>query len=297
MHDEHRSGETEDTTIADLAVATGCGQIKTGAPARSERVAKYNQLLRIEESLGDTARYAGELAFPRYTLTTPTTGLVRRRRRGRPRSGGVAGAASGFRCSRRTRSQFASSQAARGAASGDGEGVRRRPRPCAGCAGPRPGGAPGVDRAGAQPAAPAADARPHPGGDRRRRHHGAARVVVHPTSAVLAAVLCALALTVSVPLRNYMAQRQELARVTAQQEALAAEVDWKHDGAGLGWPTRGDRGSGRAWATSRGEVPYVVQFPSDGLASAPDPATDGVPWFQQLWREMEEGPTPAAGVR
>src|ERR671920_348126 len=66
----HRSGETEDTTIADLAVATGCGQIKTGAPARSERVAKYNQLLRIEESLGDTARYAGELAFPRYTPTT-----------------------------------------------------------------------------------------------------------------------------------------------------------------------------------------------------------------------------------
>ncbi len=63
----HRSGETEDTTIADLAVATGCGQIKTGAPARSERVAKYNQLLRIEELLGDAARYSGELAFPRYT--------------------------------------------------------------------------------------------------------------------------------------------------------------------------------------------------------------------------------------
>jgi len=63
----HRSGETEDTTIADLAVATGCGQIKTGAPARSERVAKYNQLLRIEENLGDAARYHGELAFPRFT--------------------------------------------------------------------------------------------------------------------------------------------------------------------------------------------------------------------------------------
>src|SRR3954454_19405551 len=63
----HRSGETEDTTIADLAVATGCGQIKTGAPARSERVAKYNQLLRIEEALGDAARYAGELTFPRFT--------------------------------------------------------------------------------------------------------------------------------------------------------------------------------------------------------------------------------------
>ncbi|NNG35243.1 phosphopyruvate hydratase [Nakamurella aerolata] len=63
----HRSGETEDTTIADLAVATNCGQIKTGAPARSERVAKYNQLLRIEENLGDAARYQGELAFPRFT--------------------------------------------------------------------------------------------------------------------------------------------------------------------------------------------------------------------------------------
>ncbi|WP_433801794.1 phosphopyruvate hydratase [Actinomycetospora sp. CA-084318] len=62
----HRSGETEDTTIADLAVATNCGQIKTGAPARSERVAKYNQLLRIEEALGDAARYAGDLAFPRF---------------------------------------------------------------------------------------------------------------------------------------------------------------------------------------------------------------------------------------
>jgi len=62
----HRSGETEDTTIADLAVATNCGQIKTGAPARSERVAKYNQLLRIEEELDDAARYAGAAAFPRY---------------------------------------------------------------------------------------------------------------------------------------------------------------------------------------------------------------------------------------
>jgi len=62
----HRSGETEDTTIADLAVATNCGQIKTGAPARSERVAKYNQLMRIEEVLGDAARYAGAGAFPRF---------------------------------------------------------------------------------------------------------------------------------------------------------------------------------------------------------------------------------------
>ena len=58
----HRSGETEDTFIADLVVATGVGQIKTGAPARTERVAKYNQLLRIEEELGDRARYAGRIA-------------------------------------------------------------------------------------------------------------------------------------------------------------------------------------------------------------------------------------------
>jgi enolase len=63
----HRSGETEDTTIADLAVATNCGQIKTGAPARSDRVAKYNQLLRIEDELGDAARYAGRGAFPRFS--------------------------------------------------------------------------------------------------------------------------------------------------------------------------------------------------------------------------------------
>ena len=65
----HRSGETEDTTIADLAVATNCGQIKTGAPARSDRVAKYNQLLRIEDELGDAARYAGAGAFPRFAAS------------------------------------------------------------------------------------------------------------------------------------------------------------------------------------------------------------------------------------
>jgi enolase len=59
----HRSGETEDTTIADLAVATNCGQIKTGAPARSDRVAKYNQLLRIEEELGESAAYVGRAAL------------------------------------------------------------------------------------------------------------------------------------------------------------------------------------------------------------------------------------------
>jgi enolase len=62
----HRSGETEDTTIADLAVATRCGQIKTGAPCRSDRVAKYNRLLRIEEELEGVASYRGAAAFPRW---------------------------------------------------------------------------------------------------------------------------------------------------------------------------------------------------------------------------------------
>jgi enolase len=64
----HRSGETEDTTIADLAVGCETGQIKTGAPARSERVAKYNQLLRIESELGESALYAGAAAFPRFVV-------------------------------------------------------------------------------------------------------------------------------------------------------------------------------------------------------------------------------------
>nr|MBA3430987.1 phosphopyruvate hydratase [Actinomycetota bacterium] len=64
----HRSGETEDATIADLAVATNAGQIKSGAPARGERTAKYNQLLRIEEILGESARYPGAAAFPRWSV-------------------------------------------------------------------------------------------------------------------------------------------------------------------------------------------------------------------------------------
>ena len=66
----HRSGETEDTTIADLAVATNCGQIKTGAPARSDRVAKYNQLLRIEEQLGESAAFRGGEALSSWGPAT-----------------------------------------------------------------------------------------------------------------------------------------------------------------------------------------------------------------------------------
>ncbi len=70
----HRSGETEDTTIADLVVATGAGQIKTGAPARSERVAKYNRLLRIEEELGEAAEYAGWKGFRLASLREKAVG-------------------------------------------------------------------------------------------------------------------------------------------------------------------------------------------------------------------------------
>src|SRR5205823_949853 len=69
----HRSGETEDTTIADIAVATGAGQIKAGAPSRGERTAKYNRLLRIEEALGETARYAGRDPFGRFTPPPPAS--------------------------------------------------------------------------------------------------------------------------------------------------------------------------------------------------------------------------------
>ena len=76
----HRSGETEDVTIADLAVATGCGQIKTGAPSRSDRVAKYNQLLRIEEALGADAAFPGRSAFRGPADGGPGPGAVRLRR-------------------------------------------------------------------------------------------------------------------------------------------------------------------------------------------------------------------------
>ena len=87
----HRSGETEDTTIADLAVATDCGQIKTGAPARVERVAKYNQLLRIEEELDDAARYAGRGRLPAVPAAEP--GILARRERSATSGGSAASGA------------------------------------------------------------------------------------------------------------------------------------------------------------------------------------------------------------
>ena len=103
----HRSGETEDTTIADLAVATNCGQIKTGAPARSERVAKYNQLLRIEEELDDAARYAGRGGLPAVRRGLRST------RRAHGRAVDVPGLRSPRRTSRATRARGASRPAPR----------------------------------------------------------------------------------------------------------------------------------------------------------------------------------------
>ena len=90
----HRSGETEDTTIADLAVATNCGQIKTGAPARSERVAKYNQLLRIEEELDAAAAYAGAGAFPRFATKDEGRGAATETESGAGADPGSGGATS-----------------------------------------------------------------------------------------------------------------------------------------------------------------------------------------------------------
>ena len=97
----HRSGETEDVTIADLAVATGCGQIKTGAPSRSDRVAKYNQLLRIEEALGADATYPGRVRLPllrkepRRAAAKPVRMATTATARRRPRPAGSTGTGSG----------------------------------------------------------------------------------------------------------------------------------------------------------------------------------------------------------
>ena len=100
----HRSGETEDTTIADLAVATNCGQIKTGAPARSERVAKYNQLLRIEEELGDAARYAGARRLPAVRrLRRPMPQPMTQPRRAPDRASGLPPRRSAAASARRAR--------------------------------------------------------------------------------------------------------------------------------------------------------------------------------------------------
>ena len=112
-------------------------------------------------------------------------------------------------------------------------------------------------------------------------------------AAVLAIVVCALALTVSVPLRNYVAQRQELSRIAEQQQALAAQVDdLNRQRAELSDPTQvAAEARSRLGYARPGEVPYVVQLPAP---PPPDPyaAGSGTPWFQRLWRDVSEGPPP-----
>ena len=220
----HRSGETEDVTIADLAVATNCGQIKTGAPARSERVAKYNQLLRIEEILDDAAVYAGRSRLPALQ------GLSRRRC-GRHRS--------------RSRTWRAPGQRSRTVPPADG------PVPCQGrhlhghqrhgpltrergatCprtgSPPRPGS--GARRADRRPRLP-----------RRRPRAQARRSRLTGRAALLALVVCSLVVALAYPMRQYVSQRSEIAE---QQRQAAA-------GAGPGGAAaRARRRAGRTPRTS-----------------------------------------------
>ena len=164
----HRSGETEDTTIADLAVATNCGQIKTGAPARSERVAKYNQLLRIEEELDDAAVYAGAGAFPRFTGAAARHPSDAPDRGSHPSTRSCAGAAPGAARRRAPAppaavSRAGSARSARGSASSPAR-TSARPAP------PRPAraaGRPGRREVGAAAGAAALAALAAPDGDPR----------------------------------------------------------------------------------------------------------------------------------
>ncbi len=197
----HRSGETEDTTIADLAVAVGSGQIKTGAPARSERVAKYNQLLRIEEALGDAARYAGDLAFPRRlrvreqvdNVPCPTRKRPDPRRRGPAPRPGKAGGAGPSACgvARVRTARHREPGGPRGPGSGRGAGGRRRV----------PGCRPGYRRRGD----PQIESPKSAELQSDQRFGSAAR-----RAAILAAVVCVLTLTIAGPVRTYFAQRTEM---------------------------------------------------------------------------------------
>jgi hypothetical protein len=179
----HRLGETEDTTIADLAVAVGSGQIKTGAPARSEQVAKYNQLLRIEETLGDAGRYAGDPRVPPVRADEPVAFQSCPTRSGQTPSGALSVAA-GL----------------------PGESGRGRPR-CAPARRGRARVAAGHLRAGHG----RGEARDACG---RRAHRGVDRQPPScspnsswgppPGAAILAAVICVLTLTIAGPVRTYL---------------------------------------------------------------------------------------------
>ena len=171
----HRSGETEDTTTADLAVATDCGQIKTGAPARSERVAKYNQLLRIEEELDDAARYAGAQAFPRF-------------RRGSPGASAATVDAAKWLARKPSRLDERCAPATGNA-----------PTTVTRSASPHPWARPTTERVG------------------RRRLTGRA--------AILALVICALAVSLAYPLRQYVEQRSLIAELQQRTEDSGRRVE------------------------------------------------------------------------
>ena len=189
----HRTGETEDTTIADLAVAVGSGQIKTGAPARSERVAKYNQLLRIEEALGDAARYAGDLAFPRFSPRAEVARSVMpdaKRPDPKRRVPGVAAGQAGRVGPAAGRAARAgATRAARRAATAHRRQTRtaRRPRRLR-----------SSNRSGSRSPKPPSSSPSSGSGSAARR------------AAILAAVVCVLTLTIAGPVRTYFAQRTEM---------------------------------------------------------------------------------------
>ena len=213
----HRSGETEDTTIADLAVATDCGQIKSGAPARSERVAKYNQLLRIEESLADAARYAGAVAFPR--AASAASDIRTRRPSPTPQEPPDDDPRSGH------------SRPAHGPPHTRATGLRRPPRS------PPPAPAGGTAAAPPRRARPNRAATPRPairrtgqardgarlgdGADRLR----VGRLTVTTRAALLALTVCLVALTMAYPLRAYLTQRSTIADLQAQQRQDQQAVD------------------------------------------------------------------------
>ena len=280
----HRSGETEDTTIADLAVAVGSGQIKTGAPARSERVAKYNQLLRIEEALGDAARYAGDLAFPRFSSDEPSSWSSTScpTRSGPTPSGALQ---------RRGRVSRASRAAAGRAGAAP---ARREPRPAL----PR-----GVSEQ-------AADARRARDACRRRARSGKSIAEAAEQqseqrlgsaarrAAILAAVVCVLTLTIAGPVRTYFAQRTEMKQLADAETQLRSQIaDLEQQKVKLGDPVYiAAQARERLGFVMPGDIPYQVQLPAGAAApeavpgAGPAAVPSGQPWYTTLWHTIADAP-------
>ena len=271
----HRSGETEDTTIADLAVATNCGQIKTGAPARSERVAKYNQLLRIEEELDDAARYAGAGAFPRFAGAT-----ARRDAADRVTPTGRAGT---------------------GAAPSPGAptlraGRRGRPRRGSRRADPAARDRLPASRA-ARPGRRAAAARPPP----QRSPRSIRRL------AILACSLVMLAVTLVPTLRSYLQQQNETRALQAKRDASSADgrparaasrpVGRPGLRRAAGPRAAALRAARRAVLHRHRRRPGAVHATDPEVAAAAPQDVQNAPWYGQLWAVHGASPTgpPASG--